>query len=112
MAARYPTRRALTVHWTACGIMLVHAHSAPSLLGCCSCRFEFLAGDDVFLGAAAKAYAAEGQEWRRSYYLPTSADLAIMKMRLWLVRGVRWWGNATEWVGILQPLYASRTYGG
>lgn len=49
------------------------------------CSFEFFAGDDVFLGAAAKAYAAEGQNWRRSYYLPTSADLAIMKMRQWLV---------------------------
>lgn len=49
------------------------------------CRFEFFAGDDVFLGAAAKTYAVEGQNWRRSYYLPTSADLAIMKMRQWLV---------------------------
>lgn len=50
-----------------------------------SCRFEFLAGDDVFLGAAAKVYAAEGSNWRRSYYLPTSADLAITKMRQWMV---------------------------
>lgn len=49
-----------------------------------ACRFEFFAGDDVFLGAAAKAYAAEGQDWRRSYYLPTSADLAITKLRQWL----------------------------
>jgi hypothetical protein len=48
-------------------------------------RFEFLAGDDVFLGAAAKVYAAEGSSWRRSYYLPTSADLAITKMRQWMV---------------------------
>jgi hypothetical protein len=47
-------------------------------------RFEFFAGDDVFLGAAAKAYASEGQDWRRSYYLPTSADLAITKLRQWL----------------------------
>jgi hypothetical protein len=60
---------------------------------CCGCapppppahRFEFLAGDDVFLGAAAKVYAAEGSSWRRSYYLPTSADLAITKMRQWMV---------------------------
>jgi hypothetical protein len=51
-----------------------------------ACRFEFLAGDDVFLGAAAKVYAAEGSNWRRSYYLPTSADLAITKMRQWMVR--------------------------
>lgn len=70
----------------------VCAFLLPALFGycvpCCvpCCSFEFFAGDDVFLGAAAKAYAAEGQDWRRSYYLPTSADLAIMKMRQWLVR--------------------------
>ncbi|KAF6257312.1 hypothetical protein COO60DRAFT_1640038 [Scenedesmus sp. NREL 46B-D3] len=46
--------------------------------------FEFFAGDDVFLGAAAKKYAAEGGDWRKSYYLPTRADAAIMAMRKWM----------------------------
>jgi hypothetical protein len=29
---------------------------------------------------------AEGSDWRKSYFLPTRADLAITKMRQWLVR--------------------------
>lgn len=50
----------------------------------CVHRFEFFAGDDVFLGAAAKAYVAEGSDWKRSYYMPTRADSAIMGMRKWM----------------------------
>eukprot|EP00775_Hariotina_reticulata_P004455 gene4455-4711_t len=46
--------------------------------------FEFFAGDDVFLGAASKAYVAEGENWRRSYYMPTRADAAIVAFRKWL----------------------------
>ncbi|WIA30048.1 hypothetical protein OEZ86_000143 [Tetradesmus obliquus] len=46
--------------------------------------FEFFAGDDVFLGAAAKKYVAEGGDWRKSYYTPTRADAAIVAMRKWM----------------------------
>ena len=51
---------------------------------CWFCSWDFLAGDDFFLGAATKAYAAEGSNWRRSYYMPTPADAAIVAFRKWL----------------------------
>jgi hypothetical protein len=37
-------------------------------------------------GAAAgpRRYVAEGGDWRKSYYMPTRADAAIMAMRKWM----------------------------
>jgi hypothetical protein len=44
--------------------------------------------------AAAARYVAEGGDWRKSYYMPTRADAAIMAMRKWMDKhaggGIPW----------------------
>lgn len=61
--------------------------------------YNFFAGDDVFLGAATRAYAKEGSNWRRSYYMPTSTDAAIVALRRWLEKYA---GGAIPWPAHLQ----------
>jgi hypothetical protein len=48
----------------------------------------------VVAAAAAARYVAEGGDWRKSYYMPTRADAAIMAMRKWMDKhaggGIPW----------------------
>lgn len=44
----------------------------------------FLAGDAYSLARASTTYAKEGRNWRRSYFMPSSADVSIVALRRWM----------------------------
>jgi hypothetical protein len=62
----------------------------------------------LVIAAAFARYVAEGGDWRKSYYMPTRADAAIMAMRKWMDKHA---GGGIPWPEHLQVTLGLRLAG-